>query len=329
MAAGMSREPFERSSDYLPSWISTILTIAADHSSGVSVSDLAELLPAGSEMAEPRLLDWLAAHPEIARVSGGWVYQSGRAMRPSSGARERGEEYLDRARSLLTGPLQGTLPWLRCVGVTGSAAYGEPERDADLDLMIVARQGLLWLSLLRILVDVRFRGRYGYGRKGALPPLCFNYARDERSLRSEFRQARDVLFAREALTVRVVYGEPFYQECLRSAGWMGERLPVLYARRRRAGAPTAPPPGDAPPLLRVLNSLAFLGLATYFQLIGLLRNARLRKRGRSEAMFESRTTLGRLSFDSVKFEAIRARYLAPTVSDARPSASEHGPASEG
>ncbi len=295
--------------DSLETWITTVLEIAGEHGSGLPVRELTALLPPDRVMDERALLGWLLAHPQSAAVEGAWVFEAGGGMPPQPERRERASRYEASARELVAGPLRATLPWLRCVGVTGSTAYGAPAVTDDIDFLIVARRERLWLAMLRIYLSLR-RSRLGSDRTRSVR-FCFNYARDDPAVRREFSQTRDFLFAREALSARILYGEEYYRALLGSAPWMRDLIPVLYARC--LGTTSALPPEEPPPPLwvRAANAVAYLVLATYFQTVGLWRNDRLRRRHRAEAAFRTQTTRGAFSFDSVKFEKIRSRYPAP------------------
>lgn len=303
-------------------WIATCLELAAEHETGVPIDELASLLPPEGRMSETELARWLAGRPELAELRGGWAFAPGRAGAEFLERRERAEGFVRAARELVEGPLRGTLPWLRCVGITGSTAYGSADAADDLDFLIVARDGYLWLAVLRIYLAVRRPARNGGG--APRPRLCFNYVRDDATVRAEFAAARDRLFAREALTARILEGDAYYADLLASASWIGDHLPVVYARRRRGPGPSAPTPPRAPWLVRAANAAAFFAIATYLQVVGLRRNARLRRDGRPEAVFRTSTALGGLSFDSIRFETIRARYRSATPPPSPPVATGRG-----
>ena len=308
----------------LEAWVSAVLNIAADRGSGVRVGELVSLLPPGEAMDEAGLHRWLAGHPEIARVEEGWAFGAQRERGNVLEREARSRRYENFARELLDGPLRSTLPWLRCVGITGSTAYGAPEDGDDLDFLVVARKGRLWLSVLRIYLSLwrarsSRRGHFGH------PTVCFNYARDESTIRWEFVTARDPLFAREALTVRILFGDAYYRELLGASSWMAGWIPRLYIEQAQ-GAKGPPVDGPSASLwARAANGIAYVVLATYFQAAGLRRNARLRRSGRRDAVFRTQTVPGGLSFDSVNFEKIRVRYLSAIPPAWVPASTARGP----
>ncbi|HEV2428835.1 MAG TPA: hypothetical protein VGV64_03185 [Thermoplasmata archaeon] len=233
-----------------------------------------------------------------------------RSTSPDPDRLERGERYWRAAQRLRDGALAPVLPFVLALGVTGSSAYREPEAGDDLDLLAITRPGTLWIVLAYAYLALRF-GR-GPGPLGEPSTVCLNYVRDAPAALREFSQAQDFLFAREALTVRLLVGEAFYARLLASAPWMAREVPRLYGARRDPSGPQRLPKTSL--ALRGLNALLFLGVSTYLQLQGLRRNAHLRRRGATDDVFRSVTRLGSLSFDSTRFERRRAGYAAPDVS---------------
>ncbi len=223
---------------------------------------------------------------------------------------ERGVRYMDWGRRMVEGPLGRLRGWIECVGVTGSTAYGEPEEGDDLDFFVVCRPGavpaFLAATYLALRID-RLRG----GASGA-PTPCFNYVVDARRAASDLAGGRGLLFAREALTARMLAGDDFYRGLLAQAPGLGDEIPRLYANRTRGAEPV--PAHRAPWGLRVLSALAFLPLAAYLQFAGLWRNARARRRHEPGAVFRTETVPRRVVFQSRRFEELRARYEgAPVV----------------
>ena len=201
------------------------------------------------------------------------------------------------------------LPWLRAVGVTGSTAYGEPEAGDDIDFFLITRTGALWATVGWALLSFRLRGRPTVDGAPVVP--CFNYVMDDTQAPVEFASSRGFLFAREALTTQVLVGEPYLRRLLGSAPWMGEELPRLYGRRRLP--PDHRGSRSAPWGVRILNAATYPFLAAYFQAVALLRNRRLRARGKADDVFEMQTELHRLAYTSVRFDRFKALYSGSTA----------------
>jgi hypothetical protein len=232
----------------------------------------------------------------------------------------RAAEYRRAAEHLVDRHLRPVLPWVRCVGITGSTAYGVPEAGDDLDLFVVTRTGSLWVFLAYTYLAVRlgFRPIIGSDR----PSPCFNYVLEDRQAQTEFAEARGFLFAREALTARIFRGESYYQDLLATAPWLGAEIPRLYAQRTSGVPPRGEP--AAPWGVRLVNALLFPPLAAYLQLAGLRRNARLRSQLADDARFRTVTGPRRLAFVSDRFDHLRDD-LAPASSAAREEVGMAGP----
>jgi hypothetical protein len=286
--------------------VETLLQVARTFGTGVPLDELTYLLPSEGPAGVEDLRQWLDARPHLARVEGD------RAFSPAAHAdrlrerERRGAAYRRAAEHLVDRHLQPVLPWVRCVGITGSTAYGAPKAGDDLDLFVVTRAGSLWVFLAYTYVAVRlgFRPTAGSDR----PPPCFNYVLDDRQAPTEFAEARGFLFAREALTARIFRGERYYRDLLATAPWLGGELPRLYAKRTSGVRPPPEPPAPWP--VRVVNAALFPWLAAYLQLAGLRRNARFRSQSTRDGTFRTVTAPRRLAFVSERFDRLDGE-LAP------------------
>jgi hypothetical protein len=321
--AGCRVAPPRTSADatsFLDLRVETLLQVARKFGTGIPLDELTSLLPPEGPSEGSDLRRWLDARPDLARVEGDRVFPP---QEPSSGLTERESRagrYRRAAEQLVDRHLRPVLPWVRCVGITGSTAYGAPAAEDDLDLFVVTRTGSLWVFLAYTYLAVRlgFRPAAGTDR----PPPCFNYVLEDRQAQAEFASARGFLFAREALTARVFRGERYYQDLLATAPWLGAEIPRLYALRTSGVPPTPAPP--APWAIRVINALVFPPLAAYLQLAGLHRNARGRSSPVAEGGFRTETGPRRLAFVSHRFEELRAD-LAPASRAAPENVGMAGP----
>jgi hypothetical protein len=304
----------------------SLLEVARRYRTGIPIDQLTSLLPEDGPARPAELQEWLAGRPGIARVEGDRVFPVG-AIPPGLAERAaRGLRYRSAATELVEDHLGPVLPWVRCLGITGSTAYGEPEAGDDLDFFVVTRPGSTWVFLTYTYLAVRLRFRPDGLDRRPLP--CFNYVLDEPAAAGEFARPRGFLFAREALTARVLHGEDYYGALLAAAPWLGDEIPRLYAQRRSTSAPRAAP-APAPWGIRLLNAALFVPLASYLHLAGLRRNAGFRRERADSGAFRTRTELGRLAFASVHFERLRTDLTlpppAPVTTDRSPNA-PFGPA---
>ncbi len=231
--------------------------------------------------------------------------------RESLERRERGVRYLAEAERVVRGPLRPAAWLVRCVAVTGSAAYGEPARGDDLDFLVVTRRGGVWPFLVYTYLAARLRR----ARPGPDDPShwCFNYILDERVARAEYAAARGFLFAREALTARPVSGAPFYRGLVGTATWLAVEVPRLYGTWEAGGLPALPPEDPVPASLRALNVALYPFVAGYLLLAAMVRNRRYRRTGRGSRCFRVEAGPGRLTYETDRFEELRDLYGPATI----------------
>lgn len=292
--------------------VESMLLIARQHQTGVPVRELTSLLSEEGPRSDAEMRSWIEQHPGVATLRADLAVHPSVDRLPSDtlGRLERGRRYLALARGLLTTQFRLVAPLLRVVSVTGSTAYGEPEPGDDLDLLVIVRDGALWVFLSYAYVVLRLRPL----RDGPAERVtsCLNYVATEREARVEFSAPQGLLFAREALTARSIHGEEEYRRLLESARWMQLEFPRLYdSAVRRSAAPGID--GRAPALIRVANLAVFPWLAAYLHLLTLWRNHWFRVRGATDRTYRTITTLDRLFFRSAEFEHLRAEYERAAV----------------
>ncbi len=287
--------------------VELLTSLAASFGTTMPIDELVRLLPPGGPSTSAELEAWLARHPNLGVSEAGRVRSSPGPVVPLAERAARGRAYLEHAKALVNGPLRPSHAWLRCIAVSGSTAYGEPERGDDLDFFVVTRRGAVWWFL----AFAFFQGRVARWRDPAkdAPLPCFNYVLDETDARREFTTDRGLLFAREALALRCLWGEEYYRALLVLAPWMADQFPTVHSERSRG--PATFPPKPAPLPVRLLNALVYPWLAAYLQLTGLVRNSHLAGTGAKERSFRTRSTPRRLQLRSARFEEIRRRYDGP------------------
>ena len=284
-----------------------LLDVAREFRAGMPLDRLTELLPDSRFRSEGELKEFLARY-ELDSPGGPSAVPVVRLPPADLKRVQRGIDYLRAAELLVQERLAWLHPWVRCIGVTGSTAYGAPSEGDDLDFYVVTRSGSTSWFLLSTFLTLRLaRARQ---RDAAAPIACFNYVVDDRRAPREFARGQGLLFAREALTARILLGDDYYRGLLARAAWLGEEIPYLFARRTVDPGDTASRP--TPFSVRCLNALAFVPLATYLQLAGLVRNARARRNGESSAVFRTLTSPDGFLFQSRKFEELRRRYEPST-----------------
>jgi hypothetical protein len=304
--------------------VGLLLRVAGAFGTGIRMDELRTLLPPGGPDTEGGLRRWIAERPDLGRVEGDRAYAPSLVASPPAPRTARAGSYRQHAERLLHGPLGSLAELVRCVGITGSTAFGEPSPGDDLDLLVITRSGALWWFLARAYLALLTARRRDAAWLDPLP--CLNYVVEDRDAPEEFARPGDLLVAREALSVQVLRGDPYYRGLLAAAPWMRSEIPRRYAERTTSPGPIAPEP--APRLARTLSVAVFPFLATYLQLVGLLRNSRFRREGHPERGFRTVTRPRRLAIASLRFEQLRDQYAhgapRPEVARGR-SSSAHAP----
>jgi hypothetical protein len=287
--------------------VASLVRVADDHDVSLSLEEVQSLLPVAGPTPTFELESWLREHP------GPWTVRDGRldglkAPSPDQEAarRARSAAHVAHASRLFEGPLSLVLRMTRCIMISGSTAFGAPGPHDDCDFLVVTDDDTLWLFtafiLLRLRVD-RWR------RAAPFPELCFNYVLDEREARSRFGESHGFVFAREALTVLPIHGEPFYRELVRGAPWLREQAPGLYDRWTQIGTGAEPVPAPPAPLFfRLVNRMIYPFLAAYMQVSHTRENDRRRRSGKSLELFRSTTTYREVTFHSEKYARLEALY---------------------
>jgi hypothetical protein len=297
----------------------SVLSAARQYRTSIPIDHISELMPVCGPNGPGEVTEWLAAHPTVGSLVGDRVVAGPLPPEPESAERRaRGRRFFEEADGAARASLTPVAGIVRCLAVTGSAAYGEPAAHDDLDFLVVTRRGSVWPFLLYTYLAARMRR----DRPGSDGPShwCFNYVLDDRAARREFAQPRGFLFAREALTARPVSGEPYYRGLVGSATWLKDEVPRLYTRWSLNGLPPLPKEDPAPLGVRLLNVALYPLLAAYLTFGAMVRNRRLTRSGRVAKRFRVDARLDRLTYETERFEALRTLYTpADTVAGTRAS----------
>jgi hypothetical protein len=290
---------------HIESRLRVLLEVADRHHAPMSLDQLVAHLPAGANWTTDHVVSWVGDHPDSGRVVAGHVMPPRAIPMPELADRaSRSEALYAEAEWAVRDPLRSVVRLTRCLGVSGSVAYGFAAPNDDLDFFVMTRRGTTWLFLLLAFANYRL-----VRHRAHVPGpshWCFNYVLDESEAAAEFARPGGLLMAREALTVRMLRGDSYYRSLLEDASWMGDELPQIYAQRR--GSKRDPElPEEVGVLVRAANLLVFPFLATYLQLTGLVRNHRLRREA-PEKQFSMTTTARRFMLRSLRFANLERLY---------------------
>ncbi len=289
--------------------IRILVEIAAQNASSISLIELLDLLPPGVFLSADHLRSYISADEHLSRrlsAVGTEVTLRGQESLAAerSVQRDLARDRLASAEGFLGG-LAHLCPWIEVAGVSGSTAYSGAKPTDDIDFFLVTRRRRLWITLFVALA----LGRIARSGPEERSVYCFNRLMELPSCERTFREKRDPLFAREALSVRVLHGHTLYAELLRSAPWMSDHFPRLYASRMAAfDDPESAQTTSEQPAGDILNAAMFLILAPYLVLVGLVRNRRLRREGRDKECFRVVVKPDFCATESVLFDELRDEY---------------------
>ena len=172
------------------------------------------LFDAGAD--EQEVLAAARACPDVAELDG-WFCLRGRGH--LAGERRRREPNSRRLwrRARRYAAIVACLPFVRMVAVTGSLAPGNARAGDDIDLLLVAAPGRLWLCRLMVLALVRLVRLLG-------DELCPNFLLAGDRLEID-GSAFPAYYARELTQMVPLFGARTYQALRLANGWTSRLLP--------------------------------------------------------------------------------------------------------
>ena len=268
--------------------IQKLVAIAATNGSSLSIEELFLLLP--EEMIDSResLRNFIS---QDSVLRDGLTFLEGEIVpkgaenliRQNALQMDRSSTRIGSAQAFIS-QLSRICPWIRLAGVSGSVAYNGSKPNDDIDVFMVVGRRRLWISLFMAMALAKANRL----RNRTLPIFCFNRILDEERCAHAFRSQQGPLFAREALTVKILEGDEYYQTLLASAGWMETFFPRLYHLRLSDGSKSTTAESTTGGVhWAALDLVAYLMLGSYLWLINLVRNRRLESEGNWAARFRT------------------------------------------
>ena len=213
--------------------IKILCDVARSNGASLSVKDL--LLLASMDLTEDQLYRAWQENPFLSShytISAGMIIEKSSMDHPQleDEKREITERYL-RATSNVTyaerfGAFLGERLF-KVLSISGSTSYFSVSKDDDLDFFCIVQTGRMWPSFVKALVLARI---FRLSVENS-PWLCLSYVADQRFAQFEFSRNRDALFARDAISARVIIGDQNYDNLLKENSWMAQYFPKLYALR--------------------------------------------------------------------------------------------------
>jgi hypothetical protein len=218
--------------------------------------------------------------------------------------RERARMNLAQARRFGQALLRGTV----LVSVSGGTSYLSASEKEDIDFFCVTKTDGMWPFMLKALILARIQ-RMAHRE---VPELCFSCIMDESWATKAFRATRQPIFARDALTARVIGGMSGYGSLLREAAWMESIFPALY--RARLGEAEGEGRRSTPKLERgrgrsaVLNSFIYYTLGSFLRVKSWALNRKFAKAEWHSSLFETRIGKGHYIYESNRYVKLRKMY---------------------
>jgi hypothetical protein len=289
--------------------INVLYDVAKENGSPLSVEQVLSLLP--DELSPERLEEVLLSTPglnERFEIKSGLIFErqthsneqisSVNAYLESEGRSRRNFGW---ARQFVT--LARYTP-SEMISVSGSNSYFSASTSDDIDLFCVTEADSLWLFVTKSLLLARL---FRWTRSGS-PPLCFSCVMDSRYAELMFSRPQDALFARDALTARVVHGSGIYGSLLQKSTWMGNYFKRPYSSRLSLFMPL---PGDfsrkTKSTRKLTNLFMYSVVGSYIRVKSFLLNRRLSKQNKS-AIFLAKLGPDHLIYESRRYLNLRSLY---------------------
>src|SRR3989339_857741 len=113
------------------------------------------------------------------------------------------------------------VPFVRMIAVTGTVAMKNADKKSDLDLLIVLKQGRIFIGRTLVTLLTHLLGARRYGEK-ITDRICLNYFITTGSLEIELK---DVFSASEYAFARPVYGKEPFKKFQKANGWIKDFMP--------------------------------------------------------------------------------------------------------
>ncbi len=293
--------------------IETFCHIAKENGAVISLRELIEL--AAIDASEHELA---SAFHQDSKLGSKFLLESGyvlerlpvdgeasrQAVEEEVRRRERARANLRSASRFGTALKKGTV----LVSVSGANSFLSARENEDIDFFCVTKTNGMWSFMLKALILARIHRV----ANREVPELCFSVVMDEKWAAEAFSRRQPSIFARDALTAKVIGGTSAYHSLLEDASWMEDYFPAFYRMRLRE---TAAQQGQAPPeRVRSREGSVFLNAFLYHTLGRFLRmkswtlNRKLTKAGWHSAVFATRIGAGHFIYESNRYRNLRKMY---------------------
>ena len=183
--------------------------------------------------------------------------------------------------------------YIAFAGISGSVSY-DPLPEDDIDIFIISRKNQLWLLLIYAFLARRILGNQD---------ICISLCMDTEFAHNFFTPSMDGLQKQDANHVIPVSGKEYFSEIL----------------RRMEESRKSPPMGkyasdDATGFSRhtkiIVNLVAYILLASYLNVKGLIFNHRMNARGTSDHCYTVRAGTHHFYLDTQKYARLRSENIS-------------------
>ncbi len=210
----------------------------------LSIEELHRYLPLPVNLSD--LADALNSHDERFETCDGFYFLAGRETVVTIRQQREAASLSVFRRAVRFGHILGALPFIRMVGLTGSLALLNCDENADIDYVLVAARGRIWLARAFALLLGRLTALMGN-------TLCPNLIIADHLL--EWQQ-RDIYSARELCQTIPLVGPEVYARMRDANAWTNSFLP------NASGAPPLSP--NAAPGRSILKAMGEMTLRGAF-----------------------------------------------------------------
>jgi hypothetical protein len=218
--------------------------------------------------------------------------------------RARALDNLKTANKFGTSLLSGSV----LVSVSGANSYLSAREHEDIDFFCVTKTNGMWPFILKALLLARI---YRLANRD-VPELCFSCVMDEDWAAQQFRARQPPIFARDALTAKVIGGSAALHALLEKASWMETYFPVFYGMRLRETGPVGGGPSvkveGGKIASAVVNSFLYHVLGPFLRMKSWARNRKLTKAAWHSSIFETRVGKGHYIYESKRYRRLRRMY---------------------
>ncbi|MDA4118404.1 MAG: hypothetical protein OK455_08685 [Thaumarchaeota archaeon] len=248
-----------------------------------------------------------------------FILESGYVLERASGLEEAAQKAVieeDRSKARARGNLKvarafgrfltkGTL----LVSVSGANSYLSARENEDIDFFCVTKTDGLWPFLLKGLLLARI---YRLANR-EVPELCFSCEMDEKWAEEAFKVRQEPIFARDALTAKLIKGRDALHRLLQEAQWMRGYFPAFYAMRMHetdsgSGDGAEEKKDESRPGSALLNSFLYHTLGSFLIIKSWALNRRITKDGQRSSIFAARINKSCCIYESNRYRNLRTMY---------------------